>query len=170
MPDIPMVAFKTTDPEIVAAWKTTVEQIREVSDRAIREAEEIGKNKGLMIQRGLTDETFIGLAPLDPSDPPEGWRYVREQFEPRRGKAGDDARAWLASIERPSMRRVMSKHGLPEVTTFKYGFMGRPGMVMHDDTVFAIYKGGPDGDVGPGWEPCRPSEFYAAQEDAEVAR
>ena len=169
MNDVPMLAFKTTNPEIVAAWKATAEQIREANKRAVREAEAIGKNNGLMIQRALGEEKFVGLSPLDPEDPPEGWRYVRGQFEPRRGKAGDAARQWLASVQRPDLRGILAGHGLPRMTTFRYGFMGVPGLVMHDAAVYAIYKGGPDSDVGPAWESCRPSEYYAAQEDAETA-
>lgn len=169
MPGIPMVAVKTTDQATVAAWRTTVELARDIGNRAVEQAKRIGKNEGLMIRRGLYEQEFVGLAPVDPSDPPEGWKYVRGQFEPRRGRAGDDARAWLASVQPPSVRKVMADHGLPLVTTFEYGFMGVPGLVMHNDTVFALYKGGPESDVGPAWESCRPSEFYAAQEDANAA-
>ena len=165
--DLPKVAYKTTDPTIVAAWKTTAEQAKDVSNRAVDEAEKIGKNKGLMVQRHLGDQEFVGLAPIDPADPPEGWRYVREQFEPRRGKAGDNARAWLASIQPPSLRKVMAGHGIPPVI-FGHGRMTTPGMVLHDDTVLVLFTFEPTEEIGPAWEKCRPSEFYAAQEDAEA--
>lgn len=167
--DTPKVAYKTSDPAIVGAWKATADAIREAGKLAADAAEQIGKNKGLMIQRSMDEERFVGLAPIDPSDPPEGWRYVRSQFEPRRGKAGDAARAWLKSIQRPNMREVLAEHGLPKLTTMKYGFFGVPGLVLHNNTIYAIYKGGPSNEPGPAWELCRASEFYAAEEDADAA-
>lgn len=163
------VAFKATDQVVIAGWKATAQQIREIGNRAVDEAKSIGKNKGLMIQRSLDEERFVGLAPLDPTDPPEGWRLVRGQFEPRRGKAGDDARAWLESVQLPSLRAVMNHHGLPKVV-FGQGRMSTPGMFLHNDTVWASYSVPPaEDEVGPAWEKCRLSEFYAAQEDANVA-
>jgi len=162
-------AYKTSDPAIVAAWKTTAEQMKETGNRAVDEAEAIGKNKGLMIQRSIDEERFVGLAPVDPEDPPEGWRLVRGQFEPRRGKAGDDARAWLESVQMPSLRAVMDGHGLPKVI-FGNGRMATPGMFLHNETVWASYSVAPEeGEVGPLWEKCRLSEFYAAQESADIA-
>lgn len=169
MADVPKMAYKTTDPAIVAAWTTTAEKVRDAGNRAIGEAEQIGKNKGLMIQRSMDKENFTGLAPIDPADPPDGWRYVREQFEPRIGKAGEGARKWLASVQLPNLREVLEAHGLPKLTTFKYGFFGVPGLVCHGGAVYALYKGGPHDEPGPAWEQCRPSEFYAAQELADEA-
>lgn len=161
------VAYKTADPAIVAAWKSTAEQIRDIGNRAVDEAERIGKNKGLMIRRGLDEERFVGLAPIDPSDPPEGWRYVREQFEPRRGRAGEQAAAWLASVQLPSVREAMKAHGMPNIV-FKGGFMRTPGMFLHNDTIWVRWGDEPDADeIGPAWQKCRLSEFYAAQEDSE---
>lgn len=169
MADVPKIAYRTTDPAIVAAWVATAEEIRDAGNRAIGEAERIGKNKGLMIQRSMDEEKFTGLAPLDPTDPPAGWRYVRNQFEPRLGKAGEGAREWLASVQLPNMREVLEAYGLPKLTTFKYGFFGVPGLVYYRDAVYALYKGGPHDEPGSAWKPCRPSEFYAAQENAEAA-
>lgn len=162
-------AYKTSDPAIVAAWKATAEPIKETGNRAVSEAEAIGKNKGLMIQRSLDEQRFVGLAPIDPQDPPEGWRLVRGQFEPRRGRAGDDARAWLESVQMPSMRAVMNDHGLPKLV-FGNGRMATPGMFLHDDTIWASYSVAPaDDEVGPAWEKCRLSEYYAAQEATDAA-
>lgn len=160
-------AYKTADPDVVAAWNATVEQHRQASKAAIEGAEAIGKNKGLMVRRSIGEEEFVGLAPIDPSDPPEGWRYVRERFEPRRGAAGDGARAWLKSVQLPQLRDVMQDHGLPKIL-FKGGMMRTPGMFEHDGTIYALYSAEPD-DIGPAWEPCRLSEYYAAQEQSEKA-
>lgn len=161
------IAYKTTNPEIVDAYRTTAEQARDVSNRAVTEAKQIGKNKGLMARRSLGDTEFVGLAPIDDTDPPEGWRYVRGQFEPRRGKAGEDARAWLKSVQPPSVRDAMNEFGLPRVV-FGNGRMGTPGMVLHDDTVWALFTVDPGDEIGPAWEKCRLSEYYAAQEDVEA--
>lgn len=161
-------AYKSTDPAVVSTWKITADQRRQARNRAVEEAEQIGKNNGLMIQRSLDPEQFVGLSPIDPADPPEGWRHVRNQFEPRRGKAGDDARDWLKSVQLPSMRDAMAAHRLPQLV-FGGGHMGVPAMLLHDDAVWVLYTVAPDPDeVGPAWEPCRVSEFYAAQEASEA--
>lgn len=169
MADPPKIAYKTTDPTILAAWKATAAQIRDAGSRAVDEAEAIGNNNGLMIQRSMDEERFVGLAPIDPASPPDGWRCVRNQFEPRIGKAGQGARKWLASVQLPNMREVLEALGLPKLTTFMYGFIGVPGLVLHNDAIYALYKGGPHDEPGEAWEQCRPSEFYAAQESAEEA-
>lgn len=163
------IAFKTTDPEIVAAWKRVVETRSAAVARALAEAESIGKNKGFMVQRSLGDEEFTGLAPIDPEDPPEGWRFVRNQFEPRRGKAGDDARAWLKSVQLPNLRNVMHEHGMPKVVFANHRMM-TPGLLLHNDTIWANFSQDiGDREVGPAWERCRLSEYYAAQEAADEA-
>ena len=168
MTDTPKCAFKTTDPAVIAAWKQAAEQIRDIGNRAVDEAQAIGKNKGLMVQTSFGTQRFVGLSPIDPADPPQGWRHVRGQFEPRLGKAGDSARAWLESVQRPAMRKVMADYGLPEMTSTKYGFWAVPAMFLHGDAIYAMYKGEPEGMVGSNWEPIRPSEFYAAQEQADA--
>jgi hypothetical protein len=168
MTDTPKCAFKTTDPAVVADWEATAQQIRDIGNRAVDEPKAIGKNKGLMIQRGIGDESFVGLAPEDPDDVPEGWRLVRGQLEPRRGRPGEQARAWLDSVQLPSMRKAMEAHGMPQLT-FGGGRMRVPAMFMYDGAVWVLHGIEPDGEVGPAWERIRISEFYAAQEDAESA-
>ncbi|GGN39705.1 hypothetical protein FHR83_006659 [Actinoplanes campanulatus] len=158
-------AYRNTDPDAIAAWHTTAQRHREASNQALTGAKAIGKNKGLMAQRSIGEQEFVGLAPIDPTDPPEGWRYVRDRFEPRRGKAGDDARAWLKSVQLPDLRDVMQQHGLPKIL-FKGGMMRAPAMFEHDGAVYALYSAQPD-DIGPLWEPIRLSEFYAAQEASD---
>jgi hypothetical protein len=162
--DRPQAAYRTTNPAVLAAWMSTAEKIRDISNRSVDEAKAIGKNKGLMVQRSFGDERFVGLAPLNPKDPPAGWRYVREQLEPRRGKPGEEATAWLAGIQVPSMRDAMKAHGLPRHCSLKYGFFGVPGMFQHDGVIWVIYSGEPEGEPGPAWEKVRPSEYLAAQE------
>lgn len=157
--------YKTATPEVIAAWTAAVEQHRETASRATTGAEKIGKNNGLMIQRSIGEEEFVGLAPIDPTDPPEGWRYVRERFEPRRGKAGDEAREWLKSVQLPQLRNIMDDHGLPKIL-FKGGRMRTPGMFMHDGAIYAIYGAEPD-NIGPAWERIPLSEYYTAQEQSE---
>ena len=161
-------AYKNTDLAALAAWNTAVEQHREASRNALDGAERIGKNKGLMVQRSIGEEEFVGLAPIDPADPPEGWRYVRNRFEPRRGKAGDNARAWLKSVQLPQLRDIMQQHGLPKIL-FKGGMMRTPGMFMHDGVIYASYTAEPD-DIGPAWERIPLSEYYAAQEQADSTK
>lgn len=164
-------AYKNTSPDTIAAWHTAAQQHRDASDRAITGAEAIGKNKGLMVQRSIGEQEFVGLAPIDPTDPPEGWRYVRDRFEPRRGKAGDEARAWLKSVQLPQLRDVMQRHGLPKIL-FKDGMMRTPAMFEHGGAVYALYSAEPDEKDGltADWQRIPLSEFYAAQEQADSGK
>lgn len=159
------LVFSTDDPETVAAWRNVQAEFNASREKTWAEAEKIGKNKGPLVRRSAGDLDVVGLAADDPQDPPAGWRYVREQLEPRRGKPGDEARRWLASVQPPNPRNVMDRHGLPKY----FGFLGTPGIFEHDGVVWAVYGGKPDGEVGGQWRPRKLSEFYAAKESYEAA-
>jgi hypothetical protein len=165
-------AFSTSDPAIVAAFRETVAGGTAAMDRAVADAKTVGKNKGLMVTRSVfAGIQIVGLAPDDPTDPPDGWRAVRGQLEPRRGKPGDGARQWLAAHQPPDLRGVLEKHGLPRHTRMDLEGSDRamrtPRIFEHDGNVWALYRGAPEGDCT--WTPRKISEFHAAQEAFEEA-
>lgn len=155
------LVYSTDNPTIVAAWRQSQADFEASRLKTNAEAAAFGKNKGVLVQRSLGRLRVIGLAPDDPQDPPDGWRYVREQLEPRRGKPGEAARQWLADAQPPTFRdRLEQEYGLP----MHYGFLGTPGMFEQGGEVWVIYGGEPDGEVGPLWHQRKLSEFYAAKE------
>lgn len=162
-------AYSTDDPATVAAFKATAIAYNEMGGRAREDAEKLGNNKGALIVGGvLGAPRVVGLAADDPANPPEGWQYVkgRDQLEPRRGKAGESARQWLAGHQPPDLRGVLAEHGLP--VYYRNGNkIGNPALFLHDDTVWALYGGYPEGECT--WTQRKLSEFHAAQEALEAA-
>lgn len=161
--------YSTSDPAVVAAFKSTAEAFRDGGRRAREDAEKLGKNKGaLMISGPLGKPRAVGLEPDDPADPPQGWQYIksRGRLEPCRGKAGEAARNWLDAHQPPDLRGVMGEHGLPAY--YRRGhIIGAPALFEHDGTVWALFGGEPQGSCS--WERRKLSEFYAAREAADEA-
>lgn len=170
-------AYSTDDPAVVAAFTAAIQARCDFSQRVVDDAETLGKNKGVLRMGGVFGRCeTVGLAPDDPNDPPEGWTYIRsrDRLEPRRGKAGDAARRWLADHQPPDDadgRTAMEAHGLPRHTGLDRGFstgrISTPRIFHHDGTVWALYSGKPDGECT--WAPRRLSEYYAAQEAFEAS-
>jgi hypothetical protein len=97
---------------------------------------------------------------------------------PRRGKAGDAARAWLREYQLDvDPRVVLAERGLPHngrrpkddgLGSF---YITKPKVFVHDSILWALYSGEVDGDCT--WTPRRLSEFHAAweaYEDSEKAK
>lgn len=166
-------AYSTSDPTIVAAYNTTADAFNDMGRRCREDAEKLGKNKGALIVRDrISGPRVVGLGADDPTDPPEGWRFSKrdDHLVPRRGKPGESARQWLDAHQPPDLRKVLEAHGLPRYS--KTGenlenFLGTPGLLVHDGTVWALYRGEPDGECT--WTPRRVSEFHAASEALEAA-
>lgn len=84
-------------------------------------------------------------------------------------KAGEQARKWLADHQPPDLRAVLAAHGLPRTSrlTRDGGYLiSTPQVFLHEGTVWALYKGTPDGQCS--WQPRKLSEFYAALEALEA--
>lgn len=162
------LVYSTDDAGIVAAWRQSQIDFEASRLKTNADAEAFGKNKGVLVRRSLGRLEVIGLVADDPKDPPAGWRYVREQLEPRRGKPGEAARQWLADSQPPTFRDALERdYGLP----MHFGFLGIPGIFEQGGEVWVVYGGKPDGEIGPLWRERKLSEFYAAKErlEAEVA-
>ena len=167
-------AYSTDDPAAVAAFKAATDALADCQRRARESTEELGKNNGPLIYRHpLFGLEVVGLAALDPADPPQGWRYLktREYLVPRRGAAGDAARKWLADHQPPNLRAIMADHGLPRCSksdpdSMSYRIMA-PKVFEYQGTVWALYRGVIDGECS--WTPRKLSEFHAAREAAEEA-
>lgn len=107
---------------------------------------------------------------------PEGWRVVRGNLEPRRGKPGEAARQWLADHQPTDVRHVMEGHGLPRscwipATSGSFSFrIVSPELFEHDGVLWALYDAEPGvsdsgfDDKPCTWTPRKLSEFYAARE------
>ncbi|MER7331612.1 MULTISPECIES: hypothetical protein [unclassified Micromonospora] len=161
--------YSTSDPTTVAAFKAAADAFRDGGRRAREDAEKLGKNKGaLMISGPIGKPRLVGLEPDDPTDPPQGWQYIksRERLEPRRGRAGDAARHWMDAHQPPDLRGVMGEHGLPAYYR-RENIIGAPELFEHGGTLWALFKGEPQGSCS--WEPRKLSEFYAAREAMESA-
>lgn len=177
-------AFSTSNPVTVAAFRAACDAERETSRTIVAAAEALGKNKGAMhtglVFNGIPE--IVGLEPDNPDDPPEGWRFTKSagHLVPRQGKAGDEAREWLASHQpKVGARRVLAEHGLPlnDLLGHTDGGITRkfnlPLIFEHDSTVWALYRGRPGrwagGEIEPTWDERKLSEFYAAREARDAA-
>lgn len=176
------IAYSTDDPEAVAAFKAAAEALRGFTAQIIADGHALGKNKGVYrSDHVFGGYTVAGLAPDDPNDPPEGWVYSkgRDMLVPRRGKAGDPARAWLDAHKPPKdLLAVLADFGLPhndnlgakDSGSFRIGV---PTVFELDGTLWAGYRGHPYASFGGPdectWAPRKLSEFHAALEAREAA-
>lgn len=185
-----MTCYSTTDPDTVKALLDATQALHDFAVKVCADAEQLGNNKGVRRSGGLFGHIEVaGLAPDDPENPPEGWRYLkgRDILLPRRGKAWESARRWMSDHEAPKVdvRGVLSEHGLPRYSTNGSGDLGglridMPGIFHHDGTVWANYSGRPcneplavrDEDYAEPderWMLRRDSEWHAAREALEAA-
>lgn len=172
-------AFSTDNPATLAAYRETRAAAKEFAARLKADCDNLGV-AGAYVRRGVwgSPDEINALGPGESGAVPDGWRMVRDQLEPRRGKPGDAARQWLADHQPPDVRHVMTKHGLPRHSSMPSGTggyrMSAPALFEHDGTLWACYEGKPggpfDSDDGPcTWTPRKLSEFHTVREAAEAA-
>lgn len=176
MPD--EYAYSTDDPEILTAYREALAARNEFGARLKADCEALGV-AGAYVRRGVwgSPDEINALGPDEFGQIPDGWRMVRGQLEPRRGRPGEAARQWLADHQPPDVRHVMTKHGLPRHSSIPSGTggyrMSAPALFEHEGTLWASYEGKPgnllDGDEKCTWTPRKLSEFHAAREAAEAA-
>lgn len=179
----PEYAYRTADPAVLAAYRAAQERRHAAARALCDEAERIGKNKGPAVSGGIfgCGDRLVGLFADDPADPPEGWRYLkgRDLLLPRRGKAGDEAQAFLDRHEKIGVdpRVVLAEHGLPTESAVpmadgRYS-LRKPVMFEHDGALYAKYTGEVrhelSRDIGCTWPQIPLSQFYAALETVQVA-
>lgn len=166
--------YSTNDPAAVAAFSAARDAYHAAARRIVEDAEALGKNTGAIQQDLGNLPRLVGLFPDDFRDPPEGWRYVknRNRLEPAPGKAGVAAREWMEDRQLPPAADVfaaLAPFGLQRAAQYwtAEGFsFGRPGLLEHNGTVWALY--GAEA-TGCRWQRRKLSEYYAAVEAAEEA-
>jgi hypothetical protein len=177
-------AYSTDDPEIVAAYRQAVAERNAFGPRIRADVEALGAGPRVMVRSSAFPGDRDKVVALEQSGDhvPDGWRVVRGNLEPRRGKRGEAARQWLADHQPVDVRHVMEQHGLPRASWVSDPQRGwthkicKPALFEHEGTLWACYFGEP-GKSGSGFdeEPCtwtrrKLSEFYAAEEAFDAAR
>ncbi|AXH89440.1 hypothetical protein [Micromonospora aurantiaca] len=175
-------AYSTNDPTIVNAYRQALADRAEMGKKIAADVKALGAGPRVFVR----DSGFSGISrsitaiEQQGDHIPDGWRVVRGNLEPRRGKPGEAARQWLAEHQPVDVRAVMEKHGLPRSCWLpraqEFGWsISRPALFEHDGEVWACYA------VEPGtsdsgfdtekctWTPRKLSEFHAAREAAEEA-
>lgn len=177
-------AYSTGRPEVVAAWRDASEARQEFGRRLAADCEALGGNTGALLNRGVwgSPDRIVALEPDGSGTIPDGWRMVRRQLEPRRGKPGEAARRWLADHQPPDARHTLTGHGLPRHSTMPGGpamtyRLVSPVLFELDGTLWACFEGKPGDALMTGdavdesiWAPRRLSEFHAAREEWEARR
>lgn len=175
-------AYSTDGPEIVAAYRQALADRAETGKRISAAIKELGAGPRAYVRSSGFPGYKDRLTAIEQSGDhiPEGWRVVRGNLEPRRGKPGEAARQWLADHQPVDVRHVMERHGLPRATWIprdgESGWMiSSPKLFEHANTLWACYEGEP-GAGGSGfdtdkctWTPRKLSEFHAALESHEVS-
>jgi hypothetical protein len=176
-------AYSTDRPEVVAAYRQTVQQRREFGQRVMADCAALGGNQGPLMRRGIWGhpDEIIGLGPDGSGVNPDGWRLVRGRLEPRPRKPGEPARRWLAEHQPPDVRHVLTRHGLPRHSTTPVRERGmtyrvtQPALFELDGVLWVCYQDKPGDDLMAGetldesiWTQRRLSEFHAAREAAEA--
>lgn len=176
-------AYSTDSAEIVAAYRQALADRNAMGKRINEDVKALGAGPRVYHRSGsfAGDKDRITGVEQQGDHVPGGWRVVRGNLEPRRGKPGDGARQWLAEHQPVDVRHVMEGHGLPRAAWVPRGDafgwrIVKPALFEHDDTMWACYDGEP-GTSGSGfdeqrctWTPRRLSEFYAAKEAFDAAQ
>ena len=173
-------AYSTDSPEALAVWSATIAALDGFLPRLREDIAALGARNPL-VRTGIlgSPDELVALEPNDDGTVPDGWRIVRSRLEPRRGKAGEPARQWLADHQPPDVRYALAKHGLPShaaIPTDDGRFRLVPPMVFKwDGALWALFEGKPGRgflDLGEEctWTPRKLSEFYAAREAFDAAR
>lgn len=177
------VAYRTTDPAILAAYRQACAEVK-TQGKKIRDAlAALGVGPKIYVRSSGFSGDRMRLTELVPVDGavPEGWRLMKRsgRLEPRRGKPGEAAREWLAEHQPVDVRHIMEQHGLPRSAWipgdgFNYRII-QPQFFEHDGAMWARFAAEP-GTSESGfdskpctWDRCKLSEFYAAHEAHQAA-
>lgn len=170
-------AYSTSDPTIVAAYRQAKADAADVGKRIAGDLKKLGAGPRVFVRNSGFSGIAATLTAIEQQGDhiPDGWRVVRGNLEPRRGKPGAQARQWLADHQPVDVRSVMEKHGLPRSCWTprdrEFGWaISRPALFEHDGTLWASYASEP-GTSDSGfdtekctWTPRKLSEFHAASE------
>ncbi|MFI2663215.1 hypothetical protein [Micromonospora carbonacea] len=174
--------YATSDPTIVAAYRRAVADRAEMGKRIAADVKALGAGPRVFVRTSGFSGIPTQLTAIEQQGDhvPDGWRVVRGNLEPRRGKPGESAREWLANHQPVDVRDAMEKHGLPRACWLprdrEFGWtISQCRLFEHDGTLWASYAAEPGtSDSGfdterCSWESRKLSEFYAAREAMEAA-
>lgn len=171
-------AYSTADSTAVAAYRQAKADHVTFAERMRADVEALGAGPRVFLRGGGFGSPQRVTALEQKGDHiPDGWRMVRGNLEPRRGKPGESARQWLADHQPTDARHVLIKHGLPYEVWVPNPKAGnyrvcQPEIFEHDSTLWALYENEPGAgeiafdDAKCTWTPRKLSEFYAAKEAA----
>ncbi len=168
-------AYSTDNTDAVTAYRQAKDGHAAFADRMRADVEALGAGPRAFLRGGFGGPTEITALERKGDHIPEGWRVVRGQLEPRRGKPGETARRWLADHQPVDVRHVLTKHGLPRdvwVPNPKAGNyrVCKPEIFEHLGILWALYEAEPgSSEIGFDntpctWTPRKLSEFHAAFE------
>lgn len=174
-------AYSTDNPTVLAAFHETATAMKDYLPRLRAAIDAMPGAKNPLVRSGIwgARDELVAMEADGSGEMPDGWRVVRGRLEPRRGKPGDGARAWLRAHQPPDVRNTLAEHGLPRHSSVPSGGGGfrlmSPTLFEHDGALWALYEGEPGrGVLDDGktctWAPRRLSEFHAAQEAFEAAK
>ena len=192
VPDTQKAVYRSTHPEVLAAWDDTQQRHRELAEKVKALRAEF-PNHPPMVYRYSDRAQFSHLSfhedmpsignDFGPPPEPEGWRIKKEGrstylgwVPDKRTKAGKAMAARLAEIKVTGMGHFP---GMP-TTVLEGNHWYSHGSVVHDGVAYAHWgcsfadvessnwSRGLDTDM---WQRCRMSEFWMAKEahDAESA-
>jgi hypothetical protein len=177
-------AYSTDNPEAVAAYREAKEARLAFAERLRSDVEALGAGPNVYVRNGFGAPNEIFTLEQKGDHVPEGWRIVRGNLVPRRGKPGEGARRWLANHQPVDVRHVLTEHGLPRNVWVPNPSQGNyrvcaPEIFEHEGVLWALYEAEPGAqeigfDSSPcTWTPRKLSEFHAAFEafqEAEAAK
>jgi hypothetical protein len=174
-------AYSTTDTETIAAYRQAKAGHSTFAARLRADVEALGAGPRVYLRSGAfgSPNTITGLEPKGDTIP-EGWRIVRGNLEPRRGKPGEQARQWLAAHQPVDTRHVLAQRGLPRDVWVPNPKVGNyrvvaPEIFEHKGVLWALYEAEPGSgeiafdDAKCTWTPRKLSEFHTAFEAFEEA-
>ena len=174
-------AYSTDNPAAVAAYRQAKESDIAFSGRLRADVEALGAGPRVYLRSGFGGPKEITALEQKGDHIPEGWRVVRGNLEPRRGKPGEAARQWLADHQPGDVRHVLTGHGLPRSVCVpnpggsSYRVVA-PEIFEHDGVLWALYEAEPGTDelgfdrTPCTWAPRKLSEFHAAFEAFQESR
>jgi hypothetical protein len=173
-------AYSTDNAEAVAAYRKAKADHPTFVERVRADLEALGAGPRIYLQGGGFGSPKTVTALEQKGDHiPEGWRVVRGNLEPRRGKPGEAARQWLADHQPVDVRHVLVQHGLPRDVWVPNPNAGNyrvcaPEIFEHDGVLWALYEAEPGTEeisfnsARCTWTPRKLSEFHAAREASEA--
>lgn len=169
-------AYSTDRPEVVAAYREAKADHPRFAARLRADVEALGAGPRVFLRSGAFGSPQAITALEQRGDHiPDGWRVVRGQLEPRRGKPGEQARQWLAAHQPVDVRHVLTQHGLPRDVWVPNPNGGNyrvcaPEIFEHQGVLWALYEAEPGtqeisfDSTRCTWTPRKLSEFHAAFE------